>query len=116
MGLFHNAYVSFGFTIVALFYQSILESDKTASIGNGSTMYLVRTELNQRENYASGNETEKCKYIKYNFHIFKLIDHLNLNVVKQDYNTGGKWLVHGTKHRKENQLQCLKHPLQVIPR
>ena len=21
------------------------------------------------------------------------------------YHTGGKWLIHGTKHRKENQLQ-----------
>ena len=45
--------------------------------------------------------------IKYNFLIAKLIDHLNLNVAKLNYHTGGKLFVHGTKRRKENQLQCL---------
>ena len=51
--------------------------------------------------------------IKYNIHIVKLIDHLNSNVAKLDYHTGGTWLVHGTKHHKENQLQCLKHPCRL---
>ena len=49
--------------------------------------------------------------IKYNFQIVKLIDHLNLNVAELDHHTGGKWLVHGTKHRKENQLQMPETPL-----
>ena len=26
-----------------------------------------------------------------------------------DYHTGGKWLTHGSKHRKENKLLKLKH-------
>ena len=42
--------------------------------------------------------------MKYNFYIVKFIDHLNLNVAKPDYHTGGKWLINGTKRRQENQL------------
>ena len=53
--------------------------------------------------------------IKYKFHIVKLIDHLNLIAAKLDYHAGGKWLIHGTKHHKENQLQCLKHPCRLSP-
>ena len=26
-------------------------------------------------------------------------------IPKVDQHTGGKWLIHGTKHRKDNQLQ-----------
>ena len=51
--------------------------------------------------------------MKYSFHIVRLIDHLNLNVTKLDNHTGGKWLVHGTKRHKENQLQCLEHPCRL---
>ena len=51
--------------------------------------------------------------MKYTFHIVRPKDHLNLNVTKLDYHTGGKCLVHGTKRRKENQLQCLKHPCRL---
>ena len=58
----------------------------------------------------------KCT-TKYKFHIVKFIDHLNLTVTKLDYQTLGKWLVHGNKHHKVNQLQRLKKKtLQVIPR
>ena len=28
-------------------------------------------------------------------------------IPKVDQHTGGKWLIHGTKHRKDNQLQSL---------
>ena len=31
-----------------------------------------------------------------------------LDFKKIDPHTGGKWLIHGTKHRKDNQLQCLE--------
>ena len=30
-----------------------------------------------------------------------------------DYNTGGKLLLHSTKHQKENQLQSLKHSCKL---
>ena len=29
-------------------------------------------------------------------------------IPKVDQYTGGKWLIHGTKHRKDNQLQSLE--------
>ena len=33
--------------------------------------------------------------------------HFNLDFQKVDQHTGGKWLIHGTKRRKDNQLQSL---------
>ena len=32
----------------------------------------------------------------------------NVNL-KLDHHTGGKWFIHGPKHRKENKLLSLKH-------
>ena len=32
---------------------------------------------------------------------------------KVDQHTGGKWLIHDTKRRKENQLQSLKLPCRI---
>ena len=32
---------------------------------------------------------------------------------KVDQHAGGKWLIHDTKHRKENQLQSLKLPYRT---
>ena len=39
--------------------------------------------------------------------------HLKLDFQKVDQNTGGKWLIHGTKHRKDNQLQSLELPCRM---
>ena len=33
--------------------------------------------------------------------------HFKLDFQKVDQDTGGKWLIHGTKRRKDNQLQSL---------
>ena len=32
---------------------------------------------------------------------------------KVDQDTGGKWLIHGTKRRKDNQLQSLELPFRI---
>ena len=40
-------------------------------------------------------------------------DHFKLNFQKVDQHTGGKWLIHGTKHRKDNQLQSLELPCRM---
>ena len=37
----------------------------------------------------------------------KSYQHLNL---KEDHHTGDKWLIHGPRHHKENQLLSLEHP------
>ena len=34
--------------------------------------------------------------------------HFKLDFQKVDQHTGGKWLIHGTKHRNDNQLQTLE--------
>ena len=34
--------------------------------------------------------------------------HFKLDFPKVDKHTGGKWLIHGTKRRKDNQLQSLE--------
>ena len=34
--------------------------------------------------------------------------HFELDFQKLDQHTGGKWLIHGTKCRKDNQVQSLK--------
>ena len=35
-------------------------------------------------------------------------NHFKLDYQKVDQHTGGKWLIHGTKRRKDNQLQSLE--------
>ena len=39
--------------------------------------------------------------------------HFKLDFQKVDQHTGGKWLIHGTKHRKDNQLQSLELPCRI---
>ena len=36
-----------------------------------------------------------------------------LDFQKVDQDTGGKWWIHGTKHRKDNQLQSLELPCRI---
>ena len=36
-----------------------------------------------------------------------------LDFQKMDQHTGGKWLIHGTKRRKDNQLQSLELPCRI---
>ena len=36
-----------------------------------------------------------------------------LDYQKLDQHTGGKWLIHGTKHHKDNQLQSLEPPCRI---
>ena len=39
--------------------------------------------------------------------------HFILDFQKMDQHTEGKWLIHGNKHRKDNQLQSLELPLII---
>ena len=36
-----------------------------------------------------------------------------LDFQKVDQHTGGKWLIHGTKRHKDNQLQSLELPCRI---
>ena len=39
--------------------------------------------------------------------------HFQLDFQKVDQYTGGKWLIQGTKRRKDNQLQSLELPCRI---
>ena len=39
--------------------------------------------------------------------------HLKLDFQKVDQHTGGEWLIHGTKRRKDNQLQSHGSMLRI---
>ena len=39
--------------------------------------------------------------------------HFKLDFLKVEQHTGGKWLIHGTKRRKDNQLQSLELPCRI---
>ena len=55
----------------------------------------------------------RCETIKNKKKLFSLISnsqtyyHFKLDFQKIDQHTGGKWLIHGTKRHKDNQLQSL---------
>ena len=39
--------------------------------------------------------------------------HFKLDFQNVDQHIGGKWLIHGTKHRKDNQLESLELPCRL---
>ena len=39
--------------------------------------------------------------------------HFKIDFQKVDQHTGGKWLIHGTNHHKDNQLQSLERPCRI---
>ena len=39
--------------------------------------------------------------------------HFKLDFQKVDQHTGDKWLIHGTKRRKDNQLQSRELPCRI---
>ena len=39
--------------------------------------------------------------------------HFKLDFQKIDQHAGGKWLIHGTKHHNDNQLQSLEIPRKI---
>ena len=51
--------------------------------------------------------------------MFSIISHLQTNyhfkldIQKVDLHTGGKWLIHGTKHREDIQLQSPELPWKI---
>ena len=40
--------------------------------------------------------------------------HFKLDFLKVDQHTGGKWLIHGTKRCKDNQLQSLELKMKSV--
>ena len=48
-------------------------------------------------------------FIMWNLQIY----YFKLGFQKVDLHTVGKWLIHGTKHHKDNQLQSLELPCRI---
>ena len=44
---------------------------------------------------------------------FQTHNHFKLDFQKVDQHTGGKWLIHGTKHYKDNHLKSLELPCRI---
>ena len=44
---------------------------------------------------------------------FQTYYHFKLDFQDVDQHTGGKWLIHSTKRRKDNQLQSLELPCRI---
>ena len=42
--------------------------------------------------------------------------HFHIDFQKVDQHTWGTWLIHGSKHRKDNQLQSLEIPVIIWKR
>ena len=62
--------------------------------------------------------TLRCETIKNNKKLFSLMSNLLTYYLKLDFqkvyqHTGGKWFIHGTKRRKDNQLQSLELPCRI---
>ena len=43
----------------------------------------------------------------------QIFNHFKLHIQKVDEHTRGKWLIHGTKRRKDNPLQSLELPRRI---
>ena len=55
----------------------------------------------------SNQNNKKLFSLMSNLHTYY---HLKLDFQNVDQHTGGKWLIHGTKRRKDNQLQSHELP------
>ena len=59
------------------------------------------------------------KQVKNNKKVFSFMSslqtyyHFKLDFENVDQHTGGKWLIHGTKRHKDNQLQSLELPCRI---
>ena len=82
-------------------------------------MHNLRHENKVNENKVLYCKALRCETIKNNKKMFSLMSnlqtyyHFKLDFQKVDQHTGGKWLIHGTKRRKDNQLQSLELPCRI---
>ena len=60
-------------------------------------------------NTIKNNEKVVLNYAKLPNHY-----HFKLDFQKVDQHTGGKWLIHDTKHRKDNLLKSLESPGRIF--
>ena len=59
------------------------------------------------------NQTQQNKNVFSLMSNLQTYNHFKLNFQNVDQHTGGKWSIHGTKRRKDNQLQSLELPCRI---
>ena len=57
------------------------------------------------------SENTKIRYVIH--YVKPTVQLLKFDFQKVDQHAGGKWLIHDTKRRKDNQLQSLKLPCRI---
>ena len=60
--------------------------------------------------WTKSKTTKKLFSFKWNLQTYY---NFKLDFQKVDQQTGGKWLIHGTNRRKDNQLQSPQHPCRI---
>ena len=87
--------------------------------------YAENKALFTHENKANENKVFYCKASSYetmkknNEKLFSFVSNLQtycnfkLDSQKMDQHTGGKWVIHGTNRRKDNQMQSLELPCRI---
>ena len=79
----------------------------------------MRHENNVNENKVLYCKVSRCETVKNNKKLFFLMSNLQpyyqfqLDFQKVDQHTGGRWLIHGTKRHKDNQLQSVELPCRI---
>ena len=87
-------------------------------VENKAILETLNNKVN--ENKAFYCKALRCETMKNNKKLFSLMSnlqtyyHFKLDSQKVDQHTGGKWLIHGTKHHKDNQLQSLELPCKIF--
>ena len=70
--------------------------------------HYLRHEYKVNENKVSPYcKALRCETIKNNENL-QTYYHFKIAFQEENQHTRGKWLIHGTKHRKDNQLQSLE--------
>ena len=78
--------------------------------------YLIYENKVNENKLLSCYEALRCETIKKLFSFMSNLQshyHFKLDFLKVYRHTGGKWLIHGTKRRKDNQLQSLVLPCRI---
>ena len=93
----------------------LVESTKTTSMEDVSTGVLEKknNEYLRSKYKAKMSKYKKNENIQPSMSKLQSIWCLKIDFQKVDRHAGGKWLIHDTKRRKDNQLQSLKLPCRI---
>ena len=75
---------------------------------------MPKTDMMYQDIYNSICHNTKNEDILSNYNVKPIVQLVfKIDFQKVDQHAGGKWLIHDTKRRKDNQLQSLKLPCRI---